>query len=80
MTEDTFEKVKKGVKETAEGIKETAEEAIDPDTYTGSDDERKNREFNEAGGKEPMNPEDIAEHEPTAVKRDKNEGSSGDPV
>jgi hypothetical protein len=80
MTEDTFEKVKKGVKETAEGIKETAEEAIDPDTYTGSDDERKNREFNEAGGKEPMNPEDIAEHEPTAVKRDKNQGSSGDPV
>ena len=80
MTEDTFEKVKKGVKETAEGIKETAEEAIDPDTYTGSQDERKNREFNEAGGKEPMNPEDIAEHEPTAVKRDKNQGSSGDPV
>jgi hypothetical protein len=80
MTEDTFEKVKKGVKETAEAIKETAEEAIDPDTYTGSDDERKNREFNEAGGKEPMNPEDIAEHEPTAVKRDKNQGSSGDPV
>ena len=80
MTEDTFEKVKKGVKETAEGVKETAEEAIDPDTYTGSDDERKNREFNEAGGKEPMNPEDIAEHEPTAVKRDKNQGSSGDPV
>jgi hypothetical protein len=80
MTEDTFEKVKKGLKETAEGIKETAEEAIDPDTYTGSDDERKNREFNEAGGKEPMNPEDIAEHEPTAVKRDKNQGSSGDPV
>jgi len=80
MTEDTFEKVKKGVKETAEGIKETAEEAIDPDTYTGSHDERKNREFNEAGGKEPMNPEDIAEHEPTAVKRDKNQGSSGDPV
>jgi hypothetical protein len=80
MTEDTFEKVKKGVKETAEGIKETAEEAIDPDTYTGSDDERKNREYNEAGGKEPMNPEDIAKHEPTAVKRDKNQGSSGDPV
>jgi len=27
-----------------------------------------------------MNPEDIASHEPTAVKRDKNQGSSGDPV
>ena len=30
--------------------------------------------------KEPMNPEDIVSHEPTAVKRDKNQGSSGDPV
>jgi hypothetical protein len=28
----------------------------------------------------PMNPEDIAEDEPTAVKRDKNQGSSGEPV
>ena len=35
---------------------------------------------NEAGRKDPMNPEDIAKHEPTAVKRDKNQGSSGDPV
>ena len=33
-----------------------------------------------AGGKEPMNPEDIASHEPTAVKRDKKQGTSGDPV
>jgi hypothetical protein len=27
-----------------------------------------------------MNPEDIASHEPTAVKRDKKQGTSGDPV
>ena len=80
MTEDTFEKVKKGIKETAEGVKETAEEVIDPETYTGSDEGRKNREYDEAGGKQPMNPDDIAEHEPTAVKRDKKQGSSGDPV
>jgi hypothetical protein len=93
MTEDenSFEKVKKGIKETAEGVKEgvedaaegvkdTAEEVIDPDTHTGSDDNRENRDYNEAGGKEPMNPEDIASHEPTAVKRDKKQGTSGDPV
>jgi hypothetical protein len=93
MTEDenSFEKVKKGIKETAEGVKEgvedaaegvkdTAEEVIDPDTYTGSDDKRENRDYNEAGGKEPMNPEDIASHEPTAVKRDQKQGTSGDPV
>ena len=68
---DTFEKVKDEVKNTAEKI-------TDSDTYLGSDDE-KQRE-NEKGGKEPMNPKDIAEHEPTAVKRDKNQGSTGDPV
>ena len=44
---------------------------------TGYED---NRDHNKSGEKEPMNPEDITEHEPTAVKRDKNQGSSGDPV
>jgi hypothetical protein len=72
MTEDTFEKVKKGIKDTAGEVKDTAEKVVDPDTYTGSDKEkeRENRDYNQAGGKEPMNPEDIASHEPTAVKRD----------
>ena len=81
MTGDTFEKIKKGVKDTAEKITDSAEKVADPDTYTGSDEEKEvNRQNNEAGGKEPMNPEDIAEHEPTAVKRDKNKGGSGEPV
>jgi hypothetical protein len=102
MTEDSVEKVKKGIKETAEGLKDglletaegvkegvedtaevvegTAKEATDADTYTGSYEERKSTEFNEAGGKEPMNPEDIASHDPTAVKRDKKKGTSGEPV
>jgi hypothetical protein len=44
-----------------------------------SDDEKENRQ-NEKGKKEPMNPQDIAEHDPTPVKRDKNQGSSGQPV
>jgi hypothetical protein len=67
---DTVKGAKEGVEETAEGVKDTAEEVVDADTHTGSDDERKNREYSESGSKEPMNPEDIAEHEPTAVKRD----------
>ena len=73
MTGDTFEKIKKGVKDTAEKITDSPEKVADPDTYTGSDEEKEikeNREYNEAGGKEPMNPDDIAGHEPTAVKRD----------
>jgi hypothetical protein len=76
---DTYEKVKEGVKKVAGKVEDSAEKVVDPDTYTGSDDEKERTE-NEKGGKEPMNPEDIAEHEPTAVKRDKNRGSSGEPV
>lgn len=56
MTGDTFEKIKKGIKETAEDVKETAEKVTDTDTYTGSDEEKKNRDYNESGGKEPMSP------------------------
>ena len=76
---DTFDKVKEGVKKAAGKVEDSAEKVIDPDTYTGPNNENENRE-NEKGGKEPMNPEDIAKHEPTAVKRDKNQASSGDPV
>jgi hypothetical protein len=107
MTEDSFEKVKKGLKETAEGVKETAEGAAeglvetaegvketaedaaegvketgekvtDSDTYLGSDKDTEKRDYNEAGGKEPMNPEDIAAHEPTAVKRDQDTEIAGE--
>jgi ElaB/YqjD/DUF883 family membrane-anchored ribosome-binding protein len=67
---DTVKGAKEGVEQTAEGVKDTAEEVVDTNTHSGSDDERENREYNESGSKEPMNPEDIAEHEPTAVKRD----------
>jgi hypothetical protein len=77
--EDTFDKVKEGVKKAAGKVEDSAEKVVDPDTYTGSEDEKEVRE-NEKGGKEPMNPEDIAEHEPTAVKRDKKQGTSGDAV
>ena len=68
---DTYEKVKEGVKKVAGKVEDSAEKVVDPDTYTGSEEEKEiKREYNEAGGKEPMNPEDVAGHEPTAVKRD----------
>ena len=75
----TFDKIKEGFKKTADKVEDSAEKVADPDTYTGSKDEKEYRE-NEKGGSEPMNPEDIAEHEPTAVKRDKNQETSGDAV
>ena len=65
----TFDKIKKGLKDTAEKVTDSAEKVADPDTYTGSIEEKESRDYNEAGGKEPMNPEDIAGHEPTAVNR-----------
>ena len=67
---DTIDKIKEGLKKTAGKVEDTAKDVTDPDTYTGSDKEREQREYNKAGGKEPMNPEDIAGHEATAVKRD----------
>jgi ElaB/YqjD/DUF883 family membrane-anchored ribosome-binding protein len=72
--EDTAEGVKEGVEDTAEGVEVTAKEATDTDTYTKSYDQTENREYNKAGGNEPMNPEDIASHEPTAVNRDQDTG------
>jgi hypothetical protein len=48
----------------AENLREEAAEMVDENEK--SDD--------------PMSPENITEHAPTAVKREKNNGSSGDPV
>ena len=76
VVEGTAQGVKEAVEDTAEGVEDTAvgvKEGVE-------DDQPENRDYNEAGGKEPMNPEDIASHEPTAVKRDKKQGTSGDPV
>lgn len=66
---DTFDKVKEGVKKVAGKVEDSAEKVVDPDTYTGSGEEKERIDYNQAGGKEPMNPEDIAAHEPTAVER-----------
>lgn len=70
---DTFDEIK-------DKAKNMAEKVTDKDTYTGNEDQSDYRSQGERGNKEPMNPENIAEHEPTAVKRDKNQGRSGDPV
>jgi hypothetical protein len=70
---DTFEEIK-------DKAKNVAEKVTDKDTYTGNEDQSDYRSEGQRGDKEPMNPEDIAKHEPTAVKRDNNQGTSGDPV
>ncbi|MDW3614918.1 MAG: hypothetical protein QN773_10635 [Nitrososphaeraceae archaeon] len=68
-SEDSFDKVKKGLKktaegvkegveDTAEGVKETAKETTDKDTYTRSYEQTENREYNKAGGNDKA--EDIS--------------------
>ena len=71
----TFEKIKKGFEDTAEGIKDKAEDVVDPDTYKGSDEMDERRDYNEPGGKEPMNPEDIGQN---AVQRGQDTGITGE--
>ena len=51
------------VEEVKDEVKQAAKKVTDSDTYLGSDDEKENRDI-EAGGKDPMNPEEIAKHEP----------------
>ena len=70
---DIFDKIKGKAKDVADKV-------TDKDTYTGNEDQSNYASEGQRGDKEPMNPEDIAKHEPTAVKRDKNQGTSGDPV
>jgi hypothetical protein len=79
--EDTFDKLKAGAKAVAKKV-------TDPGSDMGAEYEKeKGRERDddyqhndESGSKDPMSPEKIASHEPTAVKRDKNQPSTGEPV
>lgn len=89
--EDTFDKLKAGAKAVAEKVshpdkdlgteyeKEKHKEKMadnEHDANCGCGHEHSD----EHGSKEPMNPDDISKHEPTAVKRDKNQSSTGEPV
>ena len=79
--EDTFDKLKAGAKAVAKKV-------TDPDKDLGAEYEKEKgkegagdfEQSDKSGGKDPMSPEKIASHEPTAVKRDKNQPSTGEPV
>ncbi len=74
-TEDTFDKLKAGVKAVAKKV--TAPSKDLGDEY--DKEKGKERAGDESGSNDPMSPEKIASHEPTAVKRDKNQGTTGEP-
>jgi hypothetical protein len=79
--DDAFDKLKAGAKAVAKKV-------ADPDKDLGNEYQKeKSKEktgdyerTDEPGRKDPMSPDKIASHEPTAVKRDKNAPSSGEPV
>lgn len=86
--ESTFDKLKAGAKAVAKKVSDpdkdlgTEYEKEKDKEMGGSKDESTEHTRSDYSGdsKDPMSPEKIASHEPTAVKRDKNQGSSGDPV
>jgi hypothetical protein len=79
--EDTFDKLKAGAKAVAKKV-------TDPDKDLGEQYEKEKEKeraddyehTDESGSKEPMSPDEINSHDPTAVKRDKNQASTGDPL
>jgi hypothetical protein len=77
---DAFDKLRAGAKAVAKKV-------TDPNRDLGTEYEKekiKERagdiETDASGSNDPMSPEKITSHEPTAVKRDKNQGTSGEPV
>ncbi|HEU4467728.1 MAG TPA: hypothetical protein VFR61_01670 [Nitrososphaeraceae archaeon] len=80
VDETVVDTVENTIEEAKDDVKLAAKKLTDSDTYLGSNENQVENRENPDGGKDPMNPEEIAKHEPTAVKRDPNQGTSGDPV
>ena len=77
---DAFDKLKAGAKAVAKKV-------TDPNRDLGTEYNKEkikegagDYERNVSGTSDPMSPEKISSQEPTAVKRDKNQGTSGEPV
>jgi hypothetical protein len=79
--EGTFDKLKAGAKAVAKKVTDPGKDLGDEyEKEKGKESSKGYEQTDESGSKDPMSPEKIASHEPTAVKRDKNQGSSGEPV
>ncbi len=79
--EDTFDKLKAGAKAVAKKVTDPGKDLGDEyDKERGKESSKDYEETGESGSNDPMSPEKIASHEPTAVKRDKNQGTTGEPV
>jgi hypothetical protein len=79
--EDTFDKLKAGAKAVAKKVTDPGKDmGAEYDKEKGKERVGDYEQSDESGSKDPMSPEKIASHEPTAVKRDKNQQSTGEPV
>ena len=86
--EDTFDKLKAGAKAVAKKVTDPSKDLGDEyDKERGKDnptihehDSTGYEQTSQTGTSDPMSPEKIASKEPTSVRRDPNQGSSGEPV
>ena len=79
--EDTFDKLKAGAKAVAKKVTDPGKDLGDEyDKERGKEISRDYEQTTGSGTSDPMSPEKIASHEPTAVRRDPNQGTSGTPV
>jgi hypothetical protein len=80
-TEDTFDKLKAGAKAVAKKVTDPGKDLGDEYNKEKSREIGVDyRETDASGSNDPMSPEKVASHEPTAVKRDKNQSTTGEPV
>ena len=79
--EGTFDKLKAGAKAVAKKVTDPSKGLGDEyDKERGKENSRGYELTTESGTSDPMSPEKIASHEPTAVRRDPNQGTSGEPI
>ena len=79
--EDTFDKLKAGAKAVAEKVTHPGKDLGDEyDKERGKEPSKEYQQTAESGSNDPMSPEKIAVHEPTAVKRDAGQNTGGEPV
>src|SRR4029079_9627859 len=86
--EDTFDKLKAGAKAVAKKVTDPSKDLGDEyDKERGKDnpkiqehDQSAYKQTSRDGTSDPMSHEKIVSHEPTAVRRDSNQDSSGEPV
>jgi hypothetical protein len=79
--EGTFDKLKAGAKAVAKKVTDPSKDLGDEyDKERGKENSTGYEQRTGSGTSDPVSPEKIASHEPTAVKRDPSQGTSGEPV